>query len=152
MSQLESAGIRIEVPSGWDGAISGGGFQLQANGVKQPNLLHVGSFPLPVDRGTFGTGAVELMNTSDVFMVLYEYEPDSADSPLFERQGIPYPLTIGDFDRDNLQRTIPGQSGMQRFFTEKGRPFSLYVVLGSHLDRADLVFRANAVLASLEIS
>ena len=152
MSRLESAGIALEVPPGWDGAISGGQFQLQQSGVKSPNLVHVGSFPLPVERGTFGSGAVELMNDGDVFMALYEYENEAADSALFAGRSRPYPLRTSDFSRDNLQRTVPGQSGMQWFFTENGRAFCLYVVLGSHLDRADLIAKANVVLATLEIA
>ena len=152
MSRLDAAGISLDVSPGWDGAISGGQFQLQQSGVKSPNLLHVGSFPLPVERGTFGSGAVELMNTGDVFMALYEYETEAAESALFAGRSRPYPLNTADFTRENLQRTIPGQSGMQWFFTENGRAFCLYIVLGSHLDRTVLVAKANAVLATLEIS
>ena len=35
-----------------------------------------------------------------------------------------------------LRRGLPGQSGTQWFFTEAGRPFSFYAVLGSHALRA----------------
>ena len=37
------------------------------------------------------------------------------------------------FDRNSLQRAVPGQSGLQQFFTHRGRAFCLYVVLGSLL-------------------
>jgi hypothetical protein len=47
---------------------------------------------------------------------------------------------------------MPGQSGLQRFFTHNGRAFCLYVVLGSHVDRADILPNVNAVLETLEIA
>jgi hypothetical protein len=113
--------------------------------------MHLGSFPLPAQRGTFGSEAVELMNSQDVFMVLFEYGPESAGSPLFAAEGIPRGLQARQFDRNSLQRAVPGQSGLQQFFTHRGRAFCIYIVLGSHVDRADLLPRVNAVLDSLEI-
>lgn len=123
-----------------------------SSGAIKPTLLHVGSFALPPERGSFGSGATEFMNTDDILIVLFEYEPESAGSPLFANDGPPRSLAPGDFERDALQHAIPGQSGVQRFFTTRGRAFCLYVVLGSHLDRAELVPRVNQVLATLEIS
>ena len=52
-----------------------------------------------------------------------------------------------------LRRGLPGQSGTQWFFTEAGRPFSFYAVLGSHvLQRPALVPRVNTLLSSLTLS
>ena len=51
-----------------------------------------------------------------------------------------------------LRRGIPGQSGTQWFFTEAGRPFSFYAVLGSHALRPALVPRVNTLLSSLTLS
>lgn len=107
---------------------------------------------MPAERGSFGSGATELMNTDDVLVVLFEYGPESAGTPLFESEGMPRALTPDDFDRNALQHAISGQSGMQRFFTENGRAFCLYVVLGSHIDRTELLPRVNRVLASVEIA
>ena len=45
-----------------------------------------------------------------------------------------------------LRRGIPGQSGTQWFFTESGRPFSFYAVLGSHAQRPALVPHVNTLL------
>jgi hypothetical protein len=106
---------------------------------------------LPAERGSFGSGAVELMGAGDAFITLFEYGPESADTELFAAQGIPRQILAREFDRNALQRSLPGQSGLQRFFTHKGRAFCLYVVLGSHLDRADLIPRVNAVLDTLDI-
>jgi len=151
MSRLDQSGIAVEVPAGWEGAISAGGLQLQADGATEPTVMHLGSFPLPVERGSFGSGAVELMNNQDIFMALFEYGPDSVGTALFAEEGIPRNLQARQFDRNMLQRALPGQSGLQQFFTHRGRAFCLYVVLGSHIDRADLLPRVNAVLDSLEI-
>jgi hypothetical protein len=139
VSRLSRAGIDIEVPGGWEGSISGGDFRLLADGARQPTVMHVASFPLPAERGSFGSGAVELMGSTDALIVL------------FSSQGIPRNLQARQFDRHALQRALPGQSGLQQFFTHRGRAFCLYVVLGSHIDRAEVLPRVNAVLDSLVI-
>jgi hypothetical protein len=151
MSRIEKAGISVDVPTGWEGSISGGGFRLLAHGAKEPTVVHLGSFPLPVQRGSFGAGAVETMGNQDVLIVLFEYGEESLGTRLFEAEGMPRELLPGDFDRQALQHGVPGQSGLQHFFTEKDRTFCLYVVLGSHLDRAALVPQVNAVLNTVEI-
>lgn len=151
MSRLTGSGVSVDLPNGWEGSIDGGGFDQLSSSAVRPAVLHAGSFPLPAGRGSFGSGATELMNADDILVVLFEYE-DSVGTPLFAHQGMPRTLTPDDFDRDALQRPLPGQSGLQRFFSENGRAFCLYVVLGSHIDRSDLVARVNAVLATLEIA
>jgi hypothetical protein len=110
------------------------------------------TFPLPDDIGDFGSGAVNLMGPGDVFTTLFEYGPESLGTALFSQQGLPTVLSPNDFSPVRLRRGLPGQSGMQRFFTEAGRPFSLYAVLGSHLRRDQLVPAVNALLSSLAIS
>lgn len=151
MTDLRGAGIEVTIPADWEGSIRDGRFRPLASGAVDPTLVHLASFPLPESRGTFGGGAVELMTSLDVLMVLLEYGPESAGTPLFAAEGIPRRLDPQAFSPDGLQSGRPGQSGLQQFFTHRGRAFCLYVVLGSHLDRVDLVARANAVLATLEI-
>jgi hypothetical protein len=152
VSRISRSGISVDVPQGWEGSIDGGGFEQLSSGANQPTLLHVGSFPMPPERGSFGSGATEIMNTDDVFIVLFEYGPESVGTPLFSAEGMPRSLHPDHFSRDALQHTVSGQSGMQRFFTESGRAFCLYVVLGSHIDRPELVTRVNAVLQTVTIS
>ena len=151
MTRLTRSGVSVDVPLGWEGDISGGGFQLLADGAREPTVLQVSSFPMPAERGSFGAGAVELMSTRDVFMTLFEYGPESVGTPLFAGQGLPRRVEPGDFDRDALQFGVTGQTGLQHFFTHSGRAFCLYVVLGSHIDRAELVPLVNAVLESMVI-
>jgi hypothetical protein len=50
-----------------------------------------------------------------------------------------------------LQRRLPGQLGVQKDFTRRGRPFCLYVVLGSRTHAPVLIDGVNAVLANLEV-
>ena len=104
------------------------------------------TFPIPDDIGDFGSGAVTLMGPSDVFASLFEYGPESVGTALFARQGRPTGFSEADFSPMTLRRGIPGQSGTQWFFTEAGRPFSFYAVLGSHALRAALVPRVNTLL------
>ncbi len=117
MSRLTSSGISVEIPMGWEGSIDGGGFRELSSGGRQPTLMHVGSFPMPAERGSFGSGATELMNSDDVLIVLFEYGPESVGTPLFESKGMPRTLAPDDFDRNALQHAISSQSGVQRFFT-----------------------------------
>ena len=60
-------------------------------------------------------------------------------------------LDAGSFNPANLQRAIPGHAGTQVFCTESGRPFCLYVVLGSWALARLGVSRVNAVLATLRV-
>ncbi len=66
--------------------------------------------------------------------------------------GMPRTLSPSDFRSYALRRGLSGQSGTQWFFTEAGRPFTLYVVLGSHARRGTLVPRVNQLLAPLAIA
>jgi hypothetical protein len=50
-----------------------------------------------------------------------------------------------------LQRITPGQSGAQYFYNEAGRAFCLYVVLGSHDRRSQLVGEARRLLSGLGV-
>jgi hypothetical protein len=110
------------------------------------------TFPIPDDIGDFGSGAVTLMGPGDVFATLFEYGPESLGTALFSPQGRPSSFTPDDFSPVRLRRGIPGQSGTQRFFTEAGRPFSFYAVLGSHVRRESLIPTVNELLSSLSIS
>ena len=86
------------------------------------------------------------MGNDDIFAVLFEYGPDSVGTRLFAHQGMPGPLDTSDFKPYVLRRGLTGQSGTQWFFTESGRPFTLYAVLGSHARRSALVPRVNQLL------
>jgi hypothetical protein len=148
MATIAAHGIVARLPSGFEGRI----FVRPASlGATYP-VAQFATFPLPDDAGDFGGGAVTMMGPGDVFATLFEYGPESVGTALFAAQGRPSALTAADFSPTMLRRGLPGQSGTQRFFTEAGRPFSFYAVLGSHLLRRSLVPRVNAVLAALSVS
>jgi hypothetical protein len=142
--KLSGYGIEIDLPAGWDGRI-----------YRRPGgdpTLHAGNFPLPEEDGDFGSGALSTMKMDGVFIVLTEYDRAGAGHGLFARQGLPMPLRAPDLDPNALQRRIPGQFGIQRFFTESERTWCLYVVVGSTPHPKTLLGVANEVLATLSIS
>lgn len=113
-------------------------------------VVHLASFPLPERRGDFGSGVTELMRSPDVFVVLFEYGPESLGAPMFASHGIPR-VSADLFSAQNLQRPLPGQVGCQLFFTEGDRPFCLYVVAGSRAYLPGIVVEVNLVLDTLEV-
>ncbi len=150
---LTAHGIEVDVPQGWDGEIyrrSRGLAPLSAPPEEVKPVLHLANFPLGSDRGDFGSGAVEVMGPDDLLIVLFEYGSDAVGTTLFRSQGIPK-VAPDDFAPNTMQRPLPGQSGAQYFFTEAGRAFCLYVVLGSHARRRQLVPEVNLVLGTLEL-
>ncbi|MET0628010.1 MAG: fasciclin domain-containing protein [Acidimicrobiia bacterium] len=114
-------------------------------------VVHVATIPLSPDVGDFASGAVEDLGPFDALIVLFEYDPEAADKPLFAVEGMPRSLTPTDFSPATLQRSLRGQAGVQRFFREAGRAFCLYVVLGSMQNRARVVPEVNQVLGTFTI-
>ena len=149
MSTLSGARITVTLPPGWEGGIDEGG--VLEDGAVRESVTHIANFPLPPQRGDYGGGAVNLMQPGDAMIVLLEFAPKSASTPLFKAAGMPRVLAGSDFSRDTLQLRIEGHGGVQRFFHESGRAFCLYVVVGSYIDRADVVPAINTVLGSVVI-
>lgn len=155
MAVMEGGGIRIDLPNGWDAEIyrrvpeatvlSTDGTAERTNAV-----MHAANFAMPVDRGDFGSGAVEVMTTADVLVILFEYNPEDSDTALFAHEGMPLPLIASDFGPNNMQRPLKGLLGVQHFFRSAGRAWCLYVVL-SEAARDDLVAAANEVLATVDL-
>ena len=169
--RFDRAGIAVTLPPGWEAALyrreelpTAADGQLRRQGLAPEALsalapgatthpvLHTASFPMPPDRGDYGSGAVDVMGAQDLFVSLVEFHPDAATTALFARQGVPRGLSSDDFGANALQRVLTGQSGCQRFFSVNGRAFCLYVVLGSHARRHLLVPTVNQLLESLDIA
>lgn len=146
MTRIAGHGLVAEVPTGWDARIYK---RTPEPGATTHPVLHAANFPLPADRGDFGSGAVENMGPDDVLVVLVDFGPAAATTAAFSAsKGIPE-IAVSDFDPATLQRTIAGQSGTQKFFNDGGRAFCLYVVLGSHARRVALVPEARRLIAGL---
>jgi hypothetical protein len=148
VATIRAHGIVARLPNGFEGRIF---VRPPTLGTSNP-VAQFATFPLPDDIGDFGSGAVNLMGAEDVFATLFEFGPESLGTALFSQQGRPTAFTSADFSPVRLRRGLPGQSGTQWFFTEAGRPFSFYAVLGSHLRRELLVPGVNALISSLVIS
>ena len=145
--KLRSHGMGVDAPSGWEVRILRRVPEGPEGSAPRP-VLHAATIALPEVRGDFGGGVTPLLSSEDLFVSLFEHEPDACGTPLFAATGRPQP-TAADFAPNRLQRSIPGQSGQQWFFQEGGRAFCLYVVLGSHARRVELVNRLRAVLSTL---
>jgi hypothetical protein len=114
-------------------------------------VLHACTRALPAERGDFGVGVVELLGPDDVFVAVVEYDPLLAGRGLFARQGRPR-LAPSQFAPNRLQRVVPGRSAAQHFYTDGGRAFCLFVVLGAHSRRMALVPKAARLVAGLHVT
>jgi len=149
VTRIGAEGISVDLPSGWDGRV----FRRTAPAPETTHaVMHAASFALPVDAADYGDGAVQLMGDTDVFMALVEFHPDSTATPLFSAQGRPAPFQARDASTTTLQRAVGGQAGIQRFFSEADRAWSLYVVLGRADQPAALVDEANGVISTIRIT
>jgi hypothetical protein len=175
VTRLSAHGLSAEVGGGWEGEIylrdpepasaptagassnpGNPGGQLQGGPPTTVSatypVLQLANFALPAQRGDFGGGAVELMHAHHVFVSLFEYGPESAGTPLFASQALPWPVSPDAFGPNRLQRPLPGQGGAQWFFTTDQRPFCLYVVLGSYLLRRASVRALNRILHTVTVT
>jgi hypothetical protein len=173
MARVRSGGVDVDLPRGWEGqirpiaedpliaaeraasAVADGapGISSSSAGRGAPRVvLHASNFPLPAERGDFGGGAVERMGPRHVFVSLVEYDRADAGAALFTRQGVPRRVRAAEFHPQALQRALPGQAGLQHFFTAAGRAFCLYVVIGSHRLARVTVTAVNEILATIEIT
>ncbi len=148
MTKVAAHGIEARLPDGYEAHI----FKRATFGLERSySVAQFSTFALPPGTGDFGGGAVNFMTALDVFVVLFEYGPESLGTALFARQGMPRELLDTDFRPHVLRRGLVGQSGTQWFFTEGGRPFTLYAVLGSDRLRSQLVPKVNELLAGVAL-
>jgi hypothetical protein len=147
--RIAKYGLSAEGPSGWEARIFRREPQL-AGEVTHP-VLHACTRELPADRGDFGSGVVENLGLDDVFVSLVEFGADVADQGLFAPQGRPV-LRPSQFSPDRIQRQLPNITASQHFFSEGGRAFCLFVVLGAHSRRMALAPRAERFVTSLRVT
>lgn len=165
---IESHGISTTIPSGWDGRVvtrpqpdpdalqsheraRSHGIADGQGGTQFP-IIHLGNFALPSNRGDYGSGAVDIMSSRHMLIVLSEFGPESVGTALFSAQGIPQTLSPQPFSANALQRKLPGQLGYQHFFTHSGRAFALFVVLGGRRHAAALCEQGSQILSSTRIA
>ena len=142
-------GMSVEGLSGWEARISRREPQTPEE-VTHP-VLHGCTQPLPAVRGDFGSGVVEHLGPEDVFVSVVEFGAEVADQGLFAPQGRPV-LRPSQFSPDRIQRSLPGITAAQHFYSEGGRAFCLFVVLGAHSRRMALAPRAERFVTSLRVT
>lgn len=146
--RVQKDGLGVDAPRGWDARIYK---RVPEDDIATTHpILHAANFALPADRGDYGSGAVDVMGSDNVFVSLMEFHPDAAKTELFAREGLPT-LTPDMFSPRKLQRTIEGQAGCQFFFNHKGRAFCLFVVLGDYGNRIKLTKVAAELVNRLEL-
>jgi hypothetical protein len=138
-------GVTVGVPARWDVRI----FRRGGGGV----TAHLANFALPHKDGEFGTRATLTMPSNGLFIALTEYLPDKH---LAVGRGLysavrPTLLQPGDFRTRALLHIRPGQTGLQRFFSETGRAFCLYVV-ASEAHVVDHAALATEIVDSLRVT
>jgi hypothetical protein len=157
---LAAHGITVQLPTGWEGRIFRRAAYGEPNtpegragppGTTTRTVVHLATIPLPPSTADFGSDVVGDLGAGDALVVLFEYEPTSAGAALFKDERLSRSLDPEDFSPGVLQRTIRGQAGYQKFFTEADRAFCAYVVLGSFANRAQVVPSVNGVLATIRI-
>lgn len=164
--RLAGHGLAVELPARWEGTIgrrpadpggaevAAGASRTAAPALADEQLLpvaHLATFPLPADRGDFGSGAVDLMGGGDAFLALVEYGPECAGTALFASHSRLPLLHVSQFGAARLQRVQKGQAGAQVFCTVAGRAFCVYAVVGASGRAASLAPEVNAVLAGTEV-
>ncbi len=146
--RIASAGLSIAPPTGWEASIYR---RAAASGERTDPIVHAATVPLVAGRADYGGGVVETLGPDDVFVSFLEFGPDAAKSPLFGQLSAVPGLTPDVYRPRQLQRTIPGQAGVQRFFTVAGRAFCLYSVIGSMARRVTLTARANQLIGTFQV-
>jgi len=141
--RLAAHGSALDLPTGWDGRIwtrSGGG-----------PVLHAANVALPATDGDFATRATGTLPAGGVVIVLVDYGPDEAGTPLFAAPA-PDRIDPAELSPTTLLQRRPGQRGLQRFFTTAGRAMCLYVVVGSAAHASDLAGGVSRVLGTLRVA
>jgi hypothetical protein len=146
---VERDGIRLLVPPGWD--VRARRAEEEEDDGRTLPVVHASTIPLQAGRGDYGSGVVEGLGAEDVFVTLVEFGEEAVGSALFAAVDEIPDVLADDFHPSQLQRSMPGQAGVQKFFTLGTRAFCLYVVVGAYSRRALLTPKIATLLSGLEI-
>ena len=148
MSRLEGHGIALELPHAWEGRI----FlpDLPPPALNLP-VVHATDRPLAMPRSTFAPELAARAGAEGTLLALVEYEPALADRGLFAGPAPRRPIVRDDLHPAALQVPNPGQEGRQWFFSDAGRAFCLYLVVGIGRGLEARLRRVDELLSSLRI-
>jgi hypothetical protein len=148
MTRLASHGIVVDVPRGWEGRIFVP--DLEPPAINLP-ILHLTDAVLTVERSSYAPELAARAGGTGTLVALLEFDRSLANVGLYARRGLHLPLTRERFHHRALQFPSRVQEGHQRFFSEGGRAFCLYVVLGTGHGVDRRLSQVNRALSSLEI-
>lgn len=123
-SMLRGHGLALTVHDGWEARIWMP--DLPPPAQNHP-VVRLANFALPLTKNTYAEDVADRLRAGEVVASLAEFSSDLADRGLYEPQGVPE-LDPHDLDPRAVQRQALGRAGVQRFFSEHGRAFSLYVI------------------------
>ena len=98
MRRLSAHGLSCGVPTGWharneqreQSTVPAPASDLPMGGYVHP-VLHAATSPLPTIRGDYGSGYVETMRPTDVFVCLGEFDHEAGAEAMFD-EGMPAAL------------------------------------------------------------
>lgn len=133
-STLHGHGLALTIHDGWEARIWMPDLPRPA---ENHPVVRLANFALPFTKNTYAEDVADALRPGQVVASLAEFSPDLAGRGLYAPEGVPE-LDPADLDPRAVQRQAPGRAGVQRFFSEQGRAFSLYVVArrGAGLDGA----------------
>jgi hypothetical protein len=134
MTELRAHGVGLTLHPGWEGRIW---LPTEPPPAENHPVVRLANFALPQTKDTYAEDAAEDLRPGQMLVSMAEFSPRLADRGLYAPRGVPR-FTREDLDPRALQRHLPGRSGLQRFFSMRGRAFSLYVIArdGAGLDDA----------------
>jgi hypothetical protein len=147
MTEVRAHGLTLTVHRGWEARVWLPDLPPPAENYP---VLRLGNFALPSSRNTYAEDVADELRAGQVVASLAEFSPASADRGLYAPQGMPR-VDFGDLDRRAVQRQIAGRAGVQRFFSERGRAFSLYVIAREGDGLTDAIRALDAQLHGLVV-
>ena len=147
--RLTDHGLAVDIPRGWEARMFVP--DLPPPAINLP-VLHVSSAPLPTSRSSYAAEASRGLGDRGILFSLLEFEAALANVGLYAAQGMPVPIRADELDHRAMQIPHPEQGGVQRFFSQAGRAFSLYVIAGLGPGLRDRLGELDRVLRGVEIS
>jgi hypothetical protein len=124
MTELRAHGLTLTMHRGWEARIW---MPQEPPPAENHPVTRLANFALPSTRDTYAEDAADDLRPGQVLASVIEFSPRLADRGLYAPQGVPR-FAYEDLDPRALQRHLPGRLGLQRFFSMRGRAFSMYVI------------------------
>jgi hypothetical protein len=124
MTELRGHGLALSIERGWEGRIF---VPQEPPPAENHPIVRLANFALPTTADTYAEDVADSLRPGQLIASLVEFSARLADRGLYAPQGVPA-FGVDDLDPRALQRHLPGRFGLQRFFSVRGRAFSLYVI------------------------